>query len=198
MRGLLIAVVIGLAVSFASGQEPASPQKEKPKDAQAECPMHEAHSHAGEASSDMNARGEKGMGFSQTATTHHFYLKPDGGAIQAEASDPADAANRDNIRMHLAHIAKAFTNGDFAIPMFVHDTTPPGVPDMKRLRGKIMYTFEETPTGGRVVIATTDREAVAAVQQFLRFQIEEHKTGDSTAVHLGPASREPDGYCGVE
>jgi hypothetical protein len=43
--------------------------------------------------------------------------------------------------------------------MFVHDTVPPGMPDMKRLRGKIRYSFEETPTAGRVVIATADKEA---------------------------------------
>jgi hypothetical protein len=35
----------------------------------------------------MNERGEKGMGFSQTATTHHFYLNESGGIIQVEAND---------------------------------------------------------------------------------------------------------------
>jgi len=39
--------------------------------------------------------------------------------------------------MHLAHIAPAFQNGDFDTPMFVHDTVPPGVPKMKKLRGGI-------------------------------------------------------------
>ena len=84
---------------------------------------------------------------------------------------------------HLTHIAKAFSNGDFAIPMFVHDTVPPGVPVMKQVGDKITYKFEATPTGGRVLITTTDPRALAAVQQFLRFQIAEHETGDSTAVH---------------
>jgi hypothetical protein len=122
------------------------------------------------------------MGFSQTATTHHFLLKDDGGVIQVEANRADDATNRDNIRMHLAHIAQLFTNGDFDIPMFVHDTVPPGVPEMKRLREKIRYSFDETPSGGRVVIATADQEALAAIHRFLRFQIEEHKTADPTAV----------------
>ena len=130
----------------------------------------------------MNARGEQGMGFSQTTTTHHFLLKSDGGAIQVEANDPADAASRAQIQMHLAHIAKQFASGDFDIPMFVHDTIPPGVLDMKRLRDKITYKFEETPAGARVVITTAEPQALAAVQQFLRFQIAEHKTADSTAV----------------
>ena len=51
--------------------------------------------------SGMNERGEKGMGFSQTATTHHFLLSPTGGAIQVEANDPNDKNSRDTILMHL-------------------------------------------------------------------------------------------------
>ena len=80
--------------------------------------------------------------------------------------------------MHLQHIAQAFQSGDFDIPMFVHDTVPPGVPEMKRLRENIHYSFEETPKGGRVLISSSDQEALAAIHRFLQFQIEEHKTGD--------------------
>ena len=46
--------------------------------------------------------------------------------IQVEARDSTDATNRDDIRMHLGHIAKAFQIGDFDIPVFVHDTVPTG------------------------------------------------------------------------
>jgi hypothetical protein len=181
MRALFAEVVFCVAISSAQGQEPPTAQTEKPKDAHAGCPMHKAPEQS--SGSAMNERGEKGMGFPQTATTHHFLLKADGGVILVEANDAADAASRDNIRMHLSHIAKAFASGDFAIPLFVHDTVLPGVPAMKQLTGKIRYTFEETPVGARVVIATTDPAALTAVQQFLRFQIAEHRTGDSTAVH---------------
>jgi hypothetical protein len=183
MRGLLATAVFCLAVFATQGQAPPAAQNEKPKDSQADCPMRKAHAHDDSTSSAMNDRGEKGMGFSQTATTHHFLLNADGGVIQVEANDPADTATRDNIRMHLTHIAQAFATGDFAIPMFVHDTTPPGVPVMKQLKDKIRYKFEETPGGARVVIATADPDALAAVLQFLKFQIAEHKTRDSMAVH---------------
>ena len=160
---LLIALTV---VSAQSNQKPES---------QTECPMHSAHT-------QMNERGEKGMGFSQTATTHHFLLNSNGGVIQVEAKDSADATNRDEIRMHLGHIANAFQSGDFDIPMFVHDTVPPGVPEMKRLRKDIQYSFEETPNGGRVVISSANKEAIEAIHRFLRFQIEEHKTGDQMDV----------------
>jgi hypothetical protein len=182
MRGLFATAVFCLAASAAQGQAPPAAQNEKPKDSQADCPMHKAHAHDDSASSAMNDRGEKGMGFSQTTTMHHFLLSADGGVIQVEANDPTDTATRDNLRMHLSHIAKTFSRGDFVIPMFVHDTVPPGVPVMKERNDKISYKFEETPAGGRVVIVTTDPKALDAVQQFLRFQIAEHKTGDSNAV----------------
>jgi hypothetical protein len=139
------------------------------------CPMHAAHAH-------MQERGESGMGFSQTATTHHFFLTSNGGAIQVEANDPGDTTNRDTIRMHLAHIAEAFQSGDFDIPMFVHDAVPPGVPEMRKLRKRIHYSVEQTSNGGRVTVSTTDKKALAAIHRFLRFQIEEHQTGDTIEV----------------
>jgi hypothetical protein len=52
------------------------------------------------------------------------------------------------------------------------------VPEMKKLREDIHYSFEETPKGGRVLISSSDKEALAAIHRFLQFQIEEHKTGD--------------------
>ena len=173
MRKTVLAAAVCLVIPFSClvAQQSSNEQKEKAGSPAAKCPMQDEHS-------KMNERGEKGMGFSQSATTHHFLLKPNGGVIQVEVNDAGDATNRDNIRMHLKHIAQAFSNGDFEIPMFVHDTVPPGVPEMKRLREKIRYSFEETANGARVVIATTDKDTLAAVHQFLRFQIEEHKTGD--------------------
>lgn len=75
-----------------------------------------------------------------------------------------------------------FSEGDFDIPMFIHDTVPPGVPEMKRLKEKITYTFVTTPRGGRVVISSTDKDAVTAIQKFLRFQIAEHRTDDPVSV----------------
>ena len=135
-----------------------------------------------QSDSDLNHRGEQGMGFSQGATTHHFLLKSDGGVIQVEVNDASDAGQLADVRMHLHHIAAAFQQGDFDIPMFVHDTVPPGEPEMKELRDQIRYTLEETKTGGRVVISSANKNAVAAIHQFLVFQIQEHKTGDPIQV----------------
>jgi hypothetical protein len=166
-----VALCLLASVSNAGAQQSSNDQKPGTQDSNTSCPMHDAHA-------KMNERGEKGMGFSQTGTTHHFFLNSNGGVIQVEVKDPTDVSARNSIRMHLTHIAKAFENGDFDIPMFVHDTVPPGVPEMKKLREHIHYSFEDTPNGGRVVISSTDKEALTAIHNFLQFQIEEHKTGD--------------------
>lgn len=130
----------------------------------------------------MMKRGDTGMGFSQEKTTHHFYLVKDGGVIQVSANDPKDDVSRDHIRMHLSHVAGMFSAGDFDVPMFIHDTTPPGVPTMKKLHNEIHYRYQETDTGGKIVVDTADPKAVKAVHEFLLFQINEHKTGDSTEI----------------
>jgi hypothetical protein len=150
-----------------------------------ETPGGESSGHAGTHDAHLaavNARGEKAMGFSQTETTHHFILNADGGVIQVEANDPNDARSREQIRQHLAHIARAFAAGDFDTPMLVHGRVPPGVPVMSRLKSEISYVYEETERGARVRIKTRNAEALAAVQDFLRFQITDHQTGDPLEV----------------
>ncbi len=140
-----------------------------------------AHAHPDHAAA-VDGRGDEGMGFSHQRTTHHFLLTADGGLISAEARDPSDTASRDAIRGHFAHIAQAFAAGDFALPMFIHDRTPPGADTMRRLRDRISYQVEPTAAGARVHIRTTDAEALRAVHEFLRFQISDHRTGDSPEV----------------
>jgi len=123
------------------------------------------------------------MGFDQNLTAHHFLLYKDGGAIDIAVKDAANTKDRDGIRAHLPHIAKMFSEGNFDVPMLVHETgNVPGVKALAAAKGKVRYTYAETPKGGRVDIVTTDAGALAALHEFLRYQIREHHTGDSTAI----------------
>jgi hypothetical protein len=122
--------------------------------------------------------GEKAMGFSQTATTHHFLIMSDGGAIQVETNEAADTANRDRIRSHLKEISKQFAEGVFTTPFAVHGQVPPGVDVMDELKKDIEYRHEVTEKGARVRIVTANPRALNAVHEFLRFQILDHDTGD--------------------
>jgi hypothetical protein len=125
------------------------------------------------------------MGFDQALTTHHFLLFTDGGAIDVSANDEADVKNRDAIRSHLPHIAMMFGEGNFDAPMLVHDSkSVPGTKAMAKRKGAIQYVYVETAKGGRVNIVTSDPAALAAVHQFLKFQITDHKTGDPTKVRI--------------
>ena len=137
-----------------------------------------ADPHAG----GVDARGDHAMGFSHDKSAHHFHLLPDGGTIEVGADDASDATTRDEITMHLSHIAKMFTDGDFQVPMFIHDTVPPGVPVMKAKRSAITYAFEPTRNGGQVRIASADPDAVRAIHEFLTFQIDDHRTGDPEVI----------------
>ena len=123
-------------------------------------------------------RANKGMGFDQAQTTHHFRLERDGGTIEVVAKTRDDLETINQVRGHLKHVDEAFANGDFSLPMFIHATEPPGTAVMKERRASMMFSFESIPNGAKVVVRTSDPQALAALHDFLRFQIREHKTGD--------------------
>jgi len=147
------------------------------------CPMHKQHlaSSSGHAT-DLEQRGNQGMGFRQDKTTHHFRLYADGGAIEVTADDSSDVENVQAIRSHLTHIAESFSHGNFSIPMFVHDQVPPGVLVMQQRQAAIAYLYEELAAGGTVRIKTANADALQGVHDFLRFQIADHQTGDTTDI----------------
>ena len=60
----------------------------------------------------------------------------------------------------------------------IHTVDPPGAAVMRRSRTEIRYRFEPIERGGRVLVTTKNAEALRAIHVFLRFQIEDHETGD--------------------
>ena len=141
----------------------------------ATCPMHAKHT-------AVDQRGDHVMGFSHETTKHTFKLYEDGGAVEVRANDAADAESVAAIREHLQVIAKDFASGDFAKPEEIHGRVPDGAATMKKLGSRIRYQYEELERGARVRIRTKDARGVEAVHQFLRFQIEDHHTGDPATI----------------
>src|SRR5476651_10110 len=164
----LATFVLLTALSLASAQHPAMPAGM----------THEEHLAQMKKDAEMKEHGAEAMGFDQDTTTHHFRLTKSGGAIEVGTNAAGDTAGRDAIRAHLKEIAGEFANGNFDKPFMTHAEVPPGVETMKRLAGKIRYTFTRTNRGGVVRIETGDAEALRAVHEFLRYQITEHGTGD--------------------
>jgi len=179
IRATLLAACVSATPLAGYSQQQAAPAREK-----AACPMHKKH--MAEAHDrhlhELNDRGNRAMGFDQSKTTHHFKLLGDGGAIEVSVNDLRDEEGRDKIRLHLKQISEMFSSGDFSTPFTVHARTPPGVSELERLKSAIIYRFEETESGGRVRISSGDAKALAAIHAFLRFQIEDHRTGDPTEV----------------
>ena len=166
--GLMLAIAVTVTILAVRAQQ-------KPKS--------DNHNMSGMSTDEMNERGDRVMGFDHTRTTHHFRLLPEGGAIEITANSAEDTESRDQIRMHLGHIAKMFAAGNFDAPMLIHDQTPPGVPVMQKLKDEINYRLEETKRGATVRISTKNAEGLQAIHEFLRFQIKEHKTGDPLEVN---------------
>jgi SAM-dependent methyltransferase len=158
---------------------------------------HEEHMAQMKKDAEMKQHGNMAMGFDQDKTTHHFAMTAEGGSITIDANDLADLGSRDQIRSHLKGIAVAFGQGDFGKPLETHSEFPPGVSVMQRLQKDISYTYQETPRGGIVRIATANTEARAAIHEFLTYQISEHKTGDPIAQNHAAAMPEHGAQAGA-
>jgi hypothetical protein len=75
-----------------------------------------------------------------------------------------------------------FAAGNFKVPMLVHSVDVPGTATMTRLKDQLHWELVETPRGARINIVADNIEALDAVHEFLRFQIEDHQTGDCPMV----------------
>jgi len=142
----------------------------------ADCPMAGAH----QGPAGVDARHDHAVGVGHEGLVHHFLLAKDGGSIRLELKDASRTSAREDVRRHLQSIARAFAAGDFGVPTKIHARVPPGVEVMKERKGAIRYAYSPTDRGGQVRISTRDARALEAVHAFLRFQIEDHGTGDPT------------------
>lgn len=142
----------------------------------ADCPMAASGSHRAQ----VDHRHDDATGVAHEATVHHFVLAKDGGSIRLEVRDSGQVEERDPIREHLQTVARSFAAGDFSLPMLIHDQVPPGVGVMRKRKSAIQYSYAPSENGGVVRISTRDTRALEAVHEFLRFQIRDHGTSDST------------------
>jgi dienelactone hydrolase len=128
----------------------------------------------------VQARGAMAMGVDQYTSSHVFESLPDGGRIVLQR-DSVDSAGTTTIRMHLQHIARAFADGDLALPGFVHAEEVPGTAVMRARRASIRYEFDTLPRGGQVRIRSSDSLAIRAVHDFLAYQRQDHHAAGHSA-----------------
>src|SRR5438045_729019 len=173
IRHIVVSIAFALLASRAVAQHPQMPPGM----------THEEHLAQMQKDAELKKRGTAAMGFDQDAVSHHFRLSASGGSIEVAVKDPRDAASLAAIRAHLKEIAGEFAAGRFDAPFATHAEVPPGVAAMQERKSAIAYRYEEMTEGARVVIATTDAAALAAIHDFLRYQIREHKTGDPVTIN---------------
>ena len=139
---------------------------------------HEEHLRQLQKDQALKQRGAAAMGFDQDRADHHFVLKANGGEIVVTAKAGGDVKTIADIRLHFREIAEAFAAGIFDKPLATHDEMPPGASTLAANKARVRYAYQERPAGASVVIHTDDSATVAAIHDFLRYQIVEHKTGD--------------------
>ena len=159
MREAVLAALVAAAASSPAAGEP-------------QCPMHGAHR------AQVDGRHHEATGVPADATEHQFVLASDGGSIHLGVKDGRQTEARDKIRAHLRGIAQSFAAGDFALPERIHGQVPPGVPILKARKSALRYAYSDSAQGGVVTIRTADRQALAAIHEFLRFQMRDHGTAD--------------------
>src|SRR4051812_49748529 len=102
----------------------AQQTKVKPAEADpmADCPMHSQHAKA----TNVDRRGDEGMGFSHEKTQHHFLIAANGGAFQAQTKEKEDKARGGGVGLDIGHTAKKFCPGEFFFSIFLYMQKAPG------------------------------------------------------------------------
>ncbi len=109
-------------------------------------------------------------------------MRLEGERVRLEPLQPKHTEVVVRWRSDPAVIAQMFGDGNFEAPMLIHATKVPGTDQMAAMKNRIRFVYVETPGGGRLDIFTTDATALHAVHEFMKFQIADHRTGDTTAV----------------
>ena len=96
-------------------------------------------------------------------TVERYFLDKEGGTIQVEAARAGDKETRDTVRQLLQEEAR--------------QGVMLATPALQEHQKEIRYRFEKTTRGGRIRITATGREALLAVQDFLRSRMSKPASG---------------------
>ncbi len=157
------AMLLALAIACTPGGAPAPESQPSP-------PSHDS-AHAAHVA--MERRGAEVMGVDQGTSAHVFEALPNGGIIELQRTVD-DSAGARTIRAHLRGIARAFAQGDFSAPEYIHMSSVPGARVMAERRTAINYDYRDLPRGGALRISTNDPAARKAIWEFIAYQRNEH------------------------
>ncbi len=130
----------------------------------------------------MAQRFSKALGVDVNKVVQHYYLVKNGGVIEYTARSDGDRATVAAVQKFLDNQKLLFEKGKSDTDFEVHGKVPDGIPAMKRLRNEITFFSTKTENGAVLRMFSMNPEARDAIQTFLKFEIAEHKTGDSPTI----------------
>jgi hypothetical protein len=129
---------------------------------------------------DMNARFSRLLGVSLDKIKLHYYIVKNGGVVDISAKDPNDSSTIAAIQKYLQNQKDLWEKGKESAVTAVHERPPESAATMRRLRNEITFYMAKTDTGGDLRMFSINDQARLAIQDYMRFEIAEHRTGDST------------------
>ncbi len=114
------------------------------------------------------------MPFDLDATTHRFDPTDDGLVETVVADDPDDNENIRLIREHLREEEQRFDRGDYGDPATIHGDEMPGLAELEAGADDVEVTFDETPSGARLVFRTDDPALLDALRRWGEAQTSDH------------------------
>jgi len=127
------------------------------------------------------SRATKVSGFDADRVNRHFYVLKNGGAVEITAKDPNDEATVKAIQSHLKKESDLWTKGNFESVTSVYGRPPEGTAQLKKLRDEVTYAVVQEENGAVVRMLTVNPSAKSAIHDYLKFQIDQLKTGDPTS-----------------
>lgn len=131
---------------------------------------------------DMNLRFSKALGVEADKVVQHYYLVKNGGVVELTAKTPGDSATIAALQKYLNTQRDLFEKGKNETDAEVHGKVPDGMVGIKKFRNEITFFTAKTDNGALLRMFSVNPEARSAIQDYLRFQIIEHKTGDSPTI----------------
>lgn len=126
------------------------------------------------------ARWSKIAGLDLTKVDHHCYLLKHGAAFEYTAKNAEDKETIAAIQKFVTTQVKQLEKGNIEQFAALYGKTPDSLSGMKRLKREINFDGAPSDNGAVFRFLTTNAQALAAVQDFARFDINEFKTGDPT------------------
>jgi hypothetical protein len=130
---------------------------------------------------DVNARFSRSLGVSLDKIVLHFYLVKNGGVVEITAKDPGDTATVTAIQKYLQTQKELWEKGKDPVTE-IHGKAPDSAAVMRKLRNDITFYMAKTDEGAVLRMFSINDQARGAIQDYLKFEIAEHKTGDSPTI----------------